>query len=100
MEEPPQHPPGEGIVTPKEVQKQQTGRSALTFSQPASIADTAPSVGASDLVTDSQAKVAVPRNRGAIAPQYSRRVPQACQSCHQRKTKCSGDTPVADNAVN
>lgn len=39
-------------------------------------------------------KVAIPRQRANHAPRYSRRVPRACQSCRQRKTKCSGDTPV------
>ena len=39
-------------------------------------------------------KVAIPRQRANMAPRYSRRVPRACQSCRQRKTKCSGDTPV------
>lgn len=39
------------------------------------------------------AKVAIPR-QNAATPRYSRRVPLACVSCRQRKTKCSGDTPV------
>lgn len=39
-------------------------------------------------------KVAIPRQRANHTPRYSRRVPRACQSCRQRKTKCSGDTPV------
>ncbi|KAG0155069.1 hypothetical protein PDIDSM_642 [Penicillium digitatum] len=39
-------------------------------------------------------KVAIPRQRVATAPRYNRRVPRACASCRQRKTKCSGDTPV------
>ncbi|KAJ5793897.1 hypothetical protein N7457_000496 [Penicillium paradoxum] len=41
-----------------------------------------------------QAKVAIPRQRAGIAPRHNRRVPRACESCRQRKTKCSGDTPV------
>jgi hypothetical protein len=41
-----------------------------------------------------QTKVAIPRQRVATAPRYNRRVPRACASCRQRKTKCSGDTPV------
>ncbi|KAJ5950681.1 uncharacterized protein N7479_009094 [Penicillium vulpinum] len=41
-----------------------------------------------------QTKVAIPRQRAAVAPRYNRRVPRACSSCRQRKTKCSGDTPV------
>ncbi|KAH8695363.1 putative C6 transcription factor [Talaromyces proteolyticus] len=40
------------------------------------------------------AKVAIPRHRGGVAPRFSRRVAKACESCRQRKTKCSGDTPV------
>ncbi|KAJ5188489.1 hypothetical protein N7491_004812 [Penicillium cf. griseofulvum] len=39
-------------------------------------------------------KVAIPRQRVASTPHYNRRVPRACSSCRQRKTKCSGDTPV------
>ena len=41
------------------------------------------------------AKVAIPRQPpNSAAPRYNRRVPRACESCRQRKTKCSGDTPV------
>lgn len=39
-------------------------------------------------------KVAIPRQPTTSTPRYSRRVPRACESCRQRKTKCSGDTPV------
>lgn len=39
-------------------------------------------------------KVAIPRNRAGASFRYSRRVAKACESCRQRKTKCSGDTPV------
>lgn len=39
-------------------------------------------------------KVPIPRQRATTAPRHSRRVARACQSCRQRKTKCSGDTPV------
>ncbi|KAJ5364631.1 uncharacterized protein N7496_010344 [Penicillium cataractarum] len=43
----------------------------------------------------SNAKVAIPRQPpNNHAPRYNRRVPRACESCRQRKTKCSGDTPV------
>lgn len=42
----------------------------------------------------SNAKVAIPRQTPGSAPRYNRRVPKACESCRQRKTKCSGDTPV------
>lgn len=40
------------------------------------------------------AKVAIPRNHAGSSVRYSRRVAKACESCRQRKTKCSGDTPV------
>ncbi|KAF7719226.1 Fungal Zn(2)-Cys(6) binuclear cluster domain-containing protein [Penicillium ucsense] len=41
------------------------------------------------------AKVAIPRQPpNSYAPRYNRRVPRACESCRQRKTKCSGDTPI------
>lgn len=40
------------------------------------------------------AKVAIPRSRAGASLRYSRRVAKACESCRQRKTKCSGDTPV------
>lgn len=51
-----------------------------------------PNSGTKQLITSG--KVAIPRQRATTAPRYSRRVPRACQSCRQRKTKCSGDTPV------
>ncbi|PWY92612.1 hypothetical protein BO70DRAFT_384095 [Aspergillus heteromorphus CBS 117.55] len=44
--------------------------------------------------SNSTSKVAIPRQRAAAAPRFSRRVPLACESCRQRKTKCSGDTPI------
>lgn len=40
------------------------------------------------------AKVPIPRQRSGVEVRYSRRVAKACESCRQRKTKCSGDTPV------
>ena len=40
------------------------------------------------------AKVAIPRQSRRAAAPYGRRVPRACKSCRQRKTKCSGDSPV------
>lgn len=40
-------------------------------------------------------KVAIPRQTTSVAATgYGRRVPRACESCRQRKTKCSGDTPA------
>lgn len=53
-----------------------------------------PSAGPNGNGVDSPAKVAIPRQRSGVAPRYNRRVPRACESCRQRKTKCSGDTPV------
>jgi hypothetical protein len=43
------------------------------------------------------AKVAIPRQRSTAVPRLGGRVPRACETCKARKTKCSGDTPVADN---
>ena len=42
----------------------------------------------------SNSKVAIPRQPTGYTPRYNRRVPRACESCRQRKTKCSGDTPI------
>lgn len=43
----------------------------------------------------SRPKVAIPRQRSRMAPlAHGRRVRVACESCRQRKTKCSGETPV------
>jgi hypothetical protein len=76
---------------------------ALATSHPPSIADSASVLGAKRAKTTSilsnktlaaQTKVAIPRQRAAIAQRYNRRVPRACESCRARKTKCSGDTPV------
>lgn len=38
------------------------------------------------------AKIAIAR-QSRTAQRYNRRVPRACESCRQRKTKCSGETP-------
>lgn len=75
-------------------------RPALAPPKPASVADSSSTVNAGRAPSSraesktSNAKVAIPRSRSGIAPKYSRRVPRACESCRQRKTKCSGDTPV------
>lgn len=46
-------------------------------------------------VKNTTGKVAIPRQPpGNNAPRYNRRVPRACESCRQRKTKCSGDAPI------
>ncbi|KAJ5934353.1 hypothetical protein N7466_003900 [Penicillium verhagenii] len=44
--------------------------------------------------SQASSKVAIPRQSNGYTPRYNRRVPRACESCRQRKTKCSGDTPV------
>jgi hypothetical protein len=71
--------------------------------RPLSVADTGSTPGAQSpnmqpigpsKTLAAQTKVAIPRQRVATAPRYNRRVPRACASCRQRKTKCSGDTPV------
>lgn len=84
-------------------QQQQPGTDPTpATSYPPSLADTLSTIGAkrADTIptlshtTVAQTKVAIPRQRAGIAPRYNRRVPRACESCRQRKTKCSGDTPV------
>lgn len=81
MEEPPKHPPGEGIVS--------------EIDPAASVADSASTIGPPESSKSAaNGKVAIPRHRAGVAPRYNRRVPRACESCRQRKTKCSGDTPV------
>ncbi|KAJ5577079.1 hypothetical protein N7535_004005 [Penicillium sp. DV-2018c] len=76
---------------------------ALVADFPPSVTETTLTTGASSANANtspsnqnfaSQAKVAIPRQRVVAAPRYNRRVPRACESCRQRKTKCSGDTPV------
>lgn len=51
-----------------------------------------PSLG--EVGASKNAKVAIPRQPPVNPPRYHRRVPRACESCRQRKSKCSGDTPV------
>ena len=103
MEQPPQHPPGEGVVAPTDTQTQRPERPSLAPSLASSItpsaAETASTIGTGTSIAESRAsngnlKVAIPRHRAGVAPRYNRRVPRACESCRQRKTKCSGDTPV------
>lgn len=54
-----------------------------------------PGLASPSVQNASNAKVAIPRQPPQNhAPRYNRRVPRACESCRQRKTKCSGDTPV------
>ncbi|CAG7983819.1 unnamed protein product [Penicillium olsonii] len=54
--------------------------------------NSAPALGDSNSFPTS--KVAIPRQPLGSTQRYSRRVPRACESCRQRKTKCSGDAPV------
>ena len=93
-----------GIVPQSETSTQQpTLDIAPARFRPLSVTDTMPTIGArnsnrtpirSNKTLTAQTKVAIPRQRVATAPHYNRRVPRACASCRQRKTKCSGDTPV------
>ncbi|KAJ5584534.1 uncharacterized protein N7459_004334 [Penicillium hispanicum] len=105
MEVPPQHPPGEGVVPQSELPllNPPPERPTLEGIQLTSVAEIASTLSTNNAElsatrTDSRAasngKVAIPRSRSGIAPRYNRRVPRACESCRQRKTKCSGDTPV------
>jgi hypothetical protein len=94
----------DGIPTHTEASAQQTEANiTLATSFPPAPTDTASTLGAQRANTtpvlqpaklSAQTKVAIPRQRAGIAPRYNRRVPRACESCRQRKTKCSGDTPV------
>lgn len=102
MGEPPQKPPGGGLAAQKQMPSLVPGgNNAPPLAEAASVPDSAagvttpkadPSAGRNDM--KSLAKVAIPRQRSGVAPRYNRRVPRACESCRQRKTKCSGDTPV------
>ncbi|KAJ5155438.1 hypothetical protein N7492_008241 [Penicillium capsulatum] len=104
MEEPPQNPPGEGLASQREMPSLLPSLlpegSAQDPPQAPSVADPAPPPEPSkpaingNANTNGNGKVAIPRHRQGIPPRYNRRVPRACESCRQRKTKCSGDTPV------
>lgn len=101
MAEPPQNPPGEGLASQKEMPALLPNGSTQDPSQPLSVAETVlsavppePSKTSTNGKANGNGKVAIPRHRQGIAPRYNRRVPRACESCRQRKTKCSGDTPV------
>ncbi|KAJ5740484.1 hypothetical protein N7493_000356, partial [Penicillium malachiteum] len=63
-----------------------------TSSGPSRGANSTPTLG--NTRVNSNSKVAIPRQNTGYTPRYNRRVPRACESCRQRKTKCSGDTPV------
>ncbi|KAE8150542.1 fungal-specific transcription factor domain-containing protein [Aspergillus avenaceus] len=75
-------------ITPRPPANQGTTPIAL---QPAKLSSRSGHIGKKH---SSNAKVAIPRQRGGVQSGYSRRVPLACESCRARKTKCSGDTPV------
>ncbi|KAJ5808196.1 hypothetical protein N7474_009465 [Penicillium riverlandense] len=97
-EGPLRHAPGEGVASQRELPPAPPEReNVLATSNPPSIASTQTARTANDSTRGqaaSNAKVAIPRQRAGIAPRFNRRVPRACESCRQRKTKCSGDTPV------
>lgn len=110
----PLHPPlSDGLASQKEMPASLPNGSAQDASQAPSLAETVlPAVapeysnpantangnengrGSGSASRNGNGKVAIPRHRQGIAPRYNRRVPRACESCRQRKTKCSGDTPV------
>lgn len=97
-EDPPHDSPGEDMASQREQPPAPPERETIpTNSEPPSIASSQTTRTANDY-TRSQAalhaKVAIPRQRSGVAPRFNRRVPRACESCRQRKTKCSGDTPV------
>lgn len=100
----PSNPPGEGDAAPNEPPaKPEPYSDPATPSRPAvgkttstqgsKGPDSTPALGHRK-PSSSNAKVAIPRQPPGNAPRYNRRVPRACESCRQRKTKCSGDTPV------
>ena len=99
-----QHTNYDSVVPQNEAPAQQpTADLAPARFRPLSVTDTGSVIGTrssnttpimSSKTLAAQTKVAIPRQRVATAPRYNRRVPRACASCRQRKTKCSGDTPV------
>lgn len=103
MEEPP-HPLGDSVVSQNEIPTQQPrGDHELSTSKSPFIAELTSNLGIRKLQSQAgpvnanlvlNAKVPIPRQRANATPRHSRRVPRACESCRQRKTKCSGDTPV------
>ncbi|KAJ6005482.1 hypothetical protein N7451_003426 [Penicillium sp. IBT 35674x] len=68
-----------------------TKRPIIVEARSTRITKSTPTLGNSG---SSSSKVAIPRQSTGYTPRYNRRVPRACESCRQRKTKCSGDTPV------
>jgi hypothetical protein len=98
--------PGEGATSSNDSAKQSAHSAPATPKPPSGsnaprsgkVSDSAPALGdakfASKATKVSNAKVAIPRQPPGNTQRYNRRVPRACESCRQRKTKCSGDTPV------
>lgn len=89
-------PPDKGLAIQNNMQTKLSEAPSLDLFRATAAAN-----AASDLETSfveranfTTGKVAIPRHRASTAPRYNRRVPRACESCRQRKTKCSGDTPV------
>ncbi|KAF7714521.1 Fungal Zn(2)-Cys(6) binuclear cluster domain-containing protein [Penicillium ucsense] len=78
------HGPSTGNIAPvPDVRRTSSSSSAHTFS--------GSSMGT---VTPTGAKLPIPRNRPGAPSRHHRRVPRACASCHMRKTKCSGESPI------
>ncbi|KAJ5158443.1 uncharacterized protein N7500_008094 [Penicillium coprophilum] len=102
IEEPPRQRDYDTSIPQHEASAQQPAYLPPTILHPLSVPDTVSNTGAKRANTAStlpktlaaHTKVAIPRQRAVPPPRYNRRVPRACSSCRQRKTKCSGDTPV------
>ncbi|KAJ5601458.1 hypothetical protein N7510_010992 [Penicillium lagena] len=103
IEDPPHNPPGDGVDGVDGVASQRELPPVLPDRENVPATSTTPSIASTRTArtandharsqAGSNAKVAIPRQRSA-APRFNRRVPRACESCRQRKTKCSGDTPI------
>jgi Fungal Zn(2)-Cys(6) binuclear cluster domain len=81
-------------LTPTDLNARSSSRSRDAYSTPEQTDNVAPTPAQQHQGYNTNAKVAIPRTRAGISHRYSRRVAKACESCRQRKTKCSGDTPV------
>ncbi|KAJ5644225.1 transcriptional regulator family: Fungal Specific TF [Penicillium longicatenatum] len=88
--------PEKGLVSQNSMQNILPEALSLHSFQPTSVANTNSALGTSWVkqAVSTNSKVPIPRHRPSTAPRYNHRVPRACESCRQRKTKCSGDTPV------
>lgn len=99
----PCNPSGEGATSQTEASARQSGphsapalpqRPCRSKSAPArgrKASNSAPQLGYVRYAKNP--KVGIPRQPLGATQRYNRRVPRACESCRQRKTKCSGDTP-------